>query len=120
MTCETPQETARASTAARASAAATAYCSDGPLHLFQYAQRAACLYTGDGWDLTLQGRGAWYDMGSFQNSASAYFMGEHSGHMSDLYGGGGDWVPYSTGVGDYKLSLNGTSWSNRISSRYRN
>lgn len=101
--------------------AASVYCSDYPqLHLFQYAQNSACIYSGNGWDLPLTGRQAWYNMGSYSNSASAYFMGNHSGHMSDFNDGLGYWVPYATGVGDYMLSLNGTSWSNRIDSRYRN
>jgi hypothetical protein len=100
---------------------AASQCSEiSQLHLFQYAQSTACYYTGNGWDLPLTGRGAWYDMGSYENQASAYFMGDHSGHMSDYFGGGGYWVPYPTDVGDSDLSLNGTSWSNRISSRYRN
>jgi len=114
---------ARSASAAKkkVTAHAASQCSDlSQLHLFQYAQSIACYYTGNGWDLPLTGRQAWYDMGSYENSASAYFMGDHSGHMSDYFGGGGYWVPGPTGVGDYDLSLNGTSWSNRISSRYRN
>ncbi|HEX4364902.1 MAG TPA: hypothetical protein VHZ75_10165 [Solirubrobacteraceae bacterium] len=101
--------------------ASSQYCSSYPqLHLFQYAQDIACIYSGNGWDLPLTGEGAWYNMGSYANGASAYFMGNHSGHMSDYNDGGGYWVPYATGVGDYYLNLNGTGWSNRIDSRYRN
>lgn len=106
---------------AKARRAAATPCDQlNALQLFQYAQSTPCLYTGNGWLLQLQGRQSWYNMGSYSNSASAYYMGDHSGHMSDYNDGGGYWVPYATGVGDYKLSLNGTSWSNRIDSRYRN
>lgn len=105
---------------ARAHTADSTCTSETVLSLFQYAQNTPCYFTGNGWDLTLTGEGAWYDMGSYAYGASAYYMGNHSGHMSDGWGGSGYWVPYSTGVGDYMLSLNGTGWSNRIVSRYRN
>jgi hypothetical protein len=107
---------------ARPKARTASQCSDLPnLQVFQYAQSIACHYTGNGWVLTLTARRDWWDLpGAYDNETSAYYMGNHSGHLSEGYAGGGYWCPFATGVGDYKLSLNHTGWSNRISSRYRN
>jgi hypothetical protein len=70
---------------------------------------------------SLERRQAWYDNGSnLNNETSSYHMGEHSGHMSDPPGGGSPWLPYDTGVCAQNPNLNGTGWSDRVSSRYRN
>jgi len=119
VTCRNPS--GKTSSTSKARASQTYNCSSlQVLSLFQYAQTTACLYTGNGWRLDLQGRQNWYNMGSYSNEASAYYMGNHSGHMSEFNDGNGYWVPYATGVNDYMLSLNGTGWSDRIDSRYRN
>jgi hypothetical protein len=91
-------------------------CGGGYALLFQY------YYAGFGSPVAgLDRELHWYDNGSdLNNETSSYRMGEHSGHMSDYYGGGGYWLPYDTGVCALKENLNGTGWSDRVSSRYRN
>jgi hypothetical protein len=95
------------------------------LAVYKYAQgpnfEDVCNYSGDGWELRLSSRNAWYDLtGAYNNETSAYKMGNHSGHLSENNGGGGYWCPYDTSVRARKANLNGTGWSDRISSRYRN
>jgi hypothetical protein len=106
----------KARQAKRGKAKASAECAGGYSLLFQY------FYANyGGFTAQLERRGAWYNNGSpLDNETSSYRMGEHSGHMAEGYGGAGWWLPYDTSVCAHYANLNGTGWSDRVSSRYRN
>lgn len=65
----------------------------------------------------------WANLGAaINNEGSSFHMGDASGHLADLPGGGGYWYPRDTSACAHEnnLNRNGSGWNNRISSRYRN
>jgi hypothetical protein len=88
-----------------------------------------------GWSISLYSEHGWYDLDSesgvneYNDAASSFHMGGHSGHISDGDGGSGAYYPGSTDVcanaynmGAYAISGYGAgaTWNDKASSRYRN
>jgi hypothetical protein len=106
-------------------AKASCSASDGSvLKLYQHSSYS-------GWQLNLASRSAWYDMnyGGYNDDASSWNMGGHSGHISEhTYAQGLGWYfPGPTSVCDagtnmsgYAYQGGGGDWNDRASSRYRN
>ena len=84
----------------------------------------------NGFQLNLDSRGSWYDIpSSYNDAASSWQMGGHSGHISEhTYAQGlGYLFPGPTGVCDAGTNMSGYSyqggggdWNDRASARYRN
>jgi hypothetical protein len=97
--------------------AADLYCEANngrPLVLFEHGDFG-------GWNVNAFTRQQWFNMqGIYDNNASSYRMGGHSGHMSENPNGGGYWYPGPTGVCDEGTHMGAYNWTDRTSSRYRN
>jgi hypothetical protein len=73
-----------------------------------------------GWRLDLNSQCAWYNIpGAYNDNASSYDVGNHSGHLSQDYGGLGPWYPGPTGAYAVGNMTDYVGWNDWVSSRYR-
>ena len=114
-----PEEGPSAQTSRRRGARAKAalYCEANngrPLVLFENGEYL-------GWNLNTFTRQEWFNMqGIYDDNASSYRMGGHSGHIAEGLGGAGYWYPGPTGICDEGEHMGAYNWTDRTSSRYRN
>lgn len=106
--------TARKSPRARAALVCSA--NDGrPLVLWEHGEYG-------GWNVNMFTRQWWGDLEPYvyDNAASSYRMGGHSGHISDGINGQSYWYPGPTGICDTGAHMGAYNWTDRATSRYRN
>jgi len=97
--------------------ASSLYCEANngrPLVLFQDGEF-------EGWNINTFTRQEWFNMqGIYDNEASSYRMGGHSGHIAEGLSGSGYWYPGPTGICDEGQHMGAYNWTDLTSSRYRN
>lgn len=100
----------------RARAALVCSANDGrPLVLWEHGEYG-------GWNVNMFSRQFWGDLEPYvyNNEASSYRMGGHSGHISDGINGQSYWYPGPTGICATGPHMGAYNWTDRATSRYRN
>jgi hypothetical protein len=100
----------------RARAALVCSANDGrPLVLWEHGEYG-------GWNVNMFTRQWWGDLEPYvyDNAASSYRMGGHSGHISDGINGQSYWYPGPTGICNEGPHMGAYNWTDRATSRHRN